>query len=204
MELRSALSEALKSRTPSAATSDQFLVEACLAGNERAWSALVGKYKRLIYSIPVRQKFSPADASDIFQSVCLDLLENLPRLRDATKVKSWLITVTVRKCFHFRQERMKSHITLPPEEADGVIDESSDPARISMTVEREQAIREALEKLSPRCAMLIKHLFFDEPQLSYAKIAERIGVSANTIGSTRERCLEKLRVLLEEAGVSLD
>jgi hypothetical protein len=53
---------------------DRRLVAECLEGNEEAWSALVDKYKNLIFSIPVKYGFSPDDASDIFQAVCVELM----------------------------------------------------------------------------------------------------------------------------------
>jgi hypothetical protein len=62
--------------------SNSHLVRECLAGNEAAWAALIDKYKNLIYSIPIKRGFSPEDAADLFQSVCLDLLSELQRLRD--------------------------------------------------------------------------------------------------------------------------
>ena len=39
---------------PGAAWTDSRLVRACLDGDERAWAALIAKYKNLIYSIPLK------------------------------------------------------------------------------------------------------------------------------------------------------
>lgn len=69
------------------------MVAECLAGNEQAWSALIEKYKRLIYSIPTKYQASPEDAADIFQAVCLELFSELPRLRKAESLRAWLVTV---------------------------------------------------------------------------------------------------------------
>lgn len=204
MELRTTLSQALKSLGVAEVVTDQALVEACLGGDERAWNALVERYKRLIFSIPVKQRIPPSDAADVFQGVCLDMLENLSTLRDTSKLKSWLITVTARKCFHWWQAQQRSAVPLAEGQAEAMIDENADLSRLTLEVEREQVIRDALEKLPPRCAVLIRHLFFDEPQMPYARIAEKIGVSTNTIGSTRERCLEKLRAILTESGIALE
>ena len=55
------------------ARTDAQLVRDCLAGNEQAWCALIDKYKKLIYSIPVKWSLSRDDANDIFQAVCVDL-----------------------------------------------------------------------------------------------------------------------------------
>ena len=73
---------------------DTELISMCLQGDSRAWEALILRYRRLIYSIPVRFSFGSADASDVFQSVCLKLIEHLHELKDETKLSAWLITTT--------------------------------------------------------------------------------------------------------------
>ena len=49
-------------------------------GRRQAWEALILRYRRLIYSIPVKFSFTTADASDVFQAVCLKLIEHLHEL----------------------------------------------------------------------------------------------------------------------------
>src|SRR5215467_7498942 len=78
---------------------DPELVEECLSGEAAAWEALVFRYQRLIYSIPVKLGFSQDDAADVFQSICLKLVEKLETLRDHSKLGSWLITATTRECW---------------------------------------------------------------------------------------------------------
>ncbi len=80
----------------------------CLAGDERAWSALLDRYKSLIYSIPLRYGAPPQDAADIFQAVCLDLFNELPRLRDAEALQGWLIRVTTHKCYHWKRRQSET------------------------------------------------------------------------------------------------
>ena len=45
---------------------DPELVSLCLKGDALAWEALISRYRRLIYSVPVRFGFTPADAADVF------------------------------------------------------------------------------------------------------------------------------------------
>jgi hypothetical protein len=59
-------------------SADQALIASCLNGDQEAWARLIDKYKNLIYSIPVKLGMHQ-DASDIFQSVCVDLLAELPK-----------------------------------------------------------------------------------------------------------------------------
>jgi len=67
-------------------------------------------------------------------------------------------------------------------------------------LDREQLIRMSIAKLTERCQQVIKALFFEDPFPGYATIAARLGLSSNSIGFTRDRCLERLGKLLEELG----
>ncbi len=63
----------------------------------------LSKYKNLIFSIPIKYGFSREESADIFQSVCLDILHELERLRDSRALAGWLIRITQNKCFHQQQ-----------------------------------------------------------------------------------------------------
>jgi DNA-directed RNA polymerase specialized sigma24 family protein len=82
---------------------DASLIERCLRGEEAAWTVLVCKYKNLIFSFPIKYGFSREEAADIFQSVCLDLLYELKRLREPRALAARLIRITYHRCHHQRQ-----------------------------------------------------------------------------------------------------
>src|ERR1700757_405994 len=84
---------------------DALIIDACLDGNEKAWQALVNRYKRLVYSIPIKWGLSPEDSVDIFQAVWLDCFRQLSSLRDLERLQPWLIRVTVRKCHRFSADK---------------------------------------------------------------------------------------------------
>jgi len=58
------------------AWSEERLVRECCEGNQAAWSALIEKYKNLIFSIPIKFGLSREDAADVFQAVCADLWQD--------------------------------------------------------------------------------------------------------------------------------
>ncbi len=180
---------------------DSRLVRECLAGSDQAWFALVEKYKKLIFSIPVKYGFSADDANDIFQTVCLDLLSELPKLRRAQALPKWIMQVTAHKCFHRKQYLQRVELSDPNAE---VLDKGT-PARaeaILREAQEEQSLRQAMNDLPPRCRQLIEMLFFDEPARPYQEIAETLGLAVGSVGFIRQRCLEKLRKNLVEAGFS--
>ena len=178
--------------------SDSHLVQECLKGNESGWSALIGKYKNLIFSIPIRYGLSEEDAADIFQAVCMDLLTELPRLREPNALAGWLIQVSRNKCFHRKQAQERYKV----QEIDDLNSYASpaEPEGLVTQVEQEQVLREALLDLSPRCRQLVHMLFFEMPARPYQQVASELELAAGSIGFIRRRCLDKLRRRLEELG----
>jgi DNA-directed RNA polymerase specialized sigma24 family protein len=43
-------------------------------------------------------------------------------------------------------------------------------------------------------------LFYQEPQVSYRDLAQRLGLATGSIGFIRGRCLKRLQRALEESG----
>jgi len=178
---------------------DRRLVSECLNGNEEAWNALIDKYKRLIYSIPVKYGFSPDEATDIFQAVCLELLTELPKLRKAEALPKWIIQITSHKCFHTKKDKLRTETADPEDPAF----EQSVPARAESVLreaEDEQRLRDVLSALPDRCQEMLRMLFFEEPPLPYDQVARRLGIATGSIGFIRQRCLDRARKELEKAG----
>jgi RNA polymerase sigma factor (sigma-70 family) len=185
---------------PASDWSNTKLVTACLAGDERAWVVLVDRYKNLIYSIPLRYGTTPQDAADIFQTVCLDLFNELPRLRDADALQSWLIRVTTHKCYHWKRKKSSQEEDLDDDSADTISATDLIPAELLAEVEQEQLVQEAVSQLPPRCKEMIELLFFEHPPMPYTEVARRLQLAKGSIGFIRGRCLKRLKKVLEEKG----
>lgn len=95
------------SRVESLLVDDRTLVKACLDGDPEAWKFVILRYQRLICSIHIRARFSPVNAADIFQSVCLKLFEKLASLRKQEHISSWLMTTTIRECWRVVENRRR-------------------------------------------------------------------------------------------------
>lgn len=189
-----------KAKSPQPA-SDADLITQCLKGKESAWSALIEKYKSLIFSIPIHYGFAQDDAADIFQSVCMDLLADLPRLRNPEALAGWLIQVTRNKCFHRKQSQARSKV-----QEIGELDPPApdiEPENLVFLVQQEQLLREALGELPAQCQELVKMLFFETPPRPYEEIAKELRLARGSVGFVRKNCLEKLKERLEGLGLQL-
>jgi RNA polymerase sigma factor (sigma-70 family) len=183
-------SKVATSGDPMAVWNDANLLQACLAGDEQAWAVLLERYSRLIYTIPLRFGFSRVVADEIFQEVCLALLEDQESLRDYQRVRAWLVTVTRRACIRRLQQGKKVQfvdlLEYVESAAEGAVEDDL------IVLEEEYLVHRALESLPPRCQRLLRALFFESPPRSYEAIAEDIGIPIGSIGPTRARCLERL------------
>jgi RNA polymerase sigma factor (sigma-70 family) len=177
--------------------SDAHLVAECLKGKETAWSSLIEKYKNLIFSIPIHYGFTEEDSADIFQSVCMDLLTELPRLREPNALAGWLIQVARNKCFHKKQALSRSKVQEigdldPPAPVAG-------PENLVSQAQQEQRLRDAIAELPARCRNLLNMLFFETPPRPYEEIAKELELPRGSIGFARKGCLDKLRERMENS-----
>jgi RNA polymerase sigma factor (sigma-70 family) len=180
---------------------DRDLVSRCLAGEEAAWETLVRRYQRLIYSIPIRYGLKEETAADVFQSVCMLLLEHLGSLKDRGKLASWIITTTTRECWRVSHRlRREAPIGEMGEDDERFVPEVADDHPLAeeeqIRFEEQHQVREAVQALPERCRRLVELLYYDESRPSYEEISRRMEMPVPSIGPTRARCLEKLRKLL--------
>jgi RNA polymerase sigma factor (sigma-70 family) len=178
---------------------DTRLVRQCLDGDQDAWSSLLERYQRLIYSIPVKYGLTQSESTDIFQDVCVELLAELPRLREPRALPKWLSQVTAHKCAQLKRLANRQP-SAPADTIDEVADSGDLTEQVLLDVEREQALRDAVAALPPRCRQLIHALFYETPAKPYREIARDLNLACGSIGFIRGRCLGRLRTELRKNG----
>jgi RNA polymerase sigma factor (sigma-70 family) len=199
--MKTKLQEIALGNSPSPAWSDEDLVAECLSGNQQAWTALVSKYKNLVYSVPMKYRMSAEDAADVFQSVWSELYNELARLRRPGAVRSWLVTVASNQCYRWKRNQRKWGEPADPEFDIETLADDSGTQALHEAIEREQVVREAIQSLPERCQTMVRLLFYSDPPMPYSEVAQRLGLAEGSIGFIRGRCLQKLRRNLEDRGV---
>lgn len=157
-----------------------------------SWELLIRRYQNLIYSVPIRYRFSLEDAADVFQSVCVILLQNLKTLRNVETLSTWLYVTTRRECWKVAKKKRRE-----------VQLEKWDEAFVEPEGEKlilQHRIRQALDLVSEKCQQLLKALYYTDPPMSYDDVSEHFAIPYGSIGPTRARCLEKLQKLLGKKG----
>jgi RNA polymerase sigma factor (sigma-70 family) len=173
------------------------LVRAAAAGNEPAWNRLVETYAGLVWAVARSHRLTDADAADVSQATWLRLLEHLDDLHDPERVGAWLATTARRECLRIvragdRQVPYGDDLPEPVDPGPHVDD-------ALLTSERDAALWTAFGRLRRGDQALLRLLTAD-PQLRYEEISAALGMPIGSIGPTRARALERLRVELTRDG----
>lgn len=176
---------------------DARLLEACLAGDQQAWTDLVERYTRLIYSIVLKSGLNEHDTADVVQNVFTIVLRRLESLQQPDRFSAWLITTTHRECWRFAKSRREVNIE------DGVEQTDPEPTADAQVVDWEHAAltHRALNQLGGQCQRLLELLFLSDTRADYKSIATDLGISIGSIGPTRARCLKRLKGHLAKLGI---
>jgi RNA polymerase sigma factor (sigma-70 family) len=141
-------------------------------------------------------KLADSDAADVVQATWLRLLEHIDRIEHPDRIGSWLATTARHECLRHVARRKKVILVDDDLAFSDVSTEQPDLDERLIADENAEAVRQALSRLPWRWRRLLELLMMDPPA-SYAEISSQLGLPVGSIGPTRGRCLERLRVLLQ-------
>ena len=153
-----------------------------------SWDALVERYSRLVWSVPRSFRLSHADACDVYQCTWLCLAEHLSRIHSPEALGLWLIRTATRQSIAVLRVRGREVSYDLWEPASPL----PTPDEVVITSERQRRLWSALTTLDERCQRLLR-IAAHNPELSYAQVADALGMKVGSVGSTRSRCLADLR-----------
>jgi RNA polymerase sigma factor (sigma-70 family) len=135
-------------------------------------------YRFLVYLV------GPGEAEDCFQETFLSALRAYPRLRDASNLKSWVLTIAHRKALdsHRARRRRPEPVEVVPEEASGpsLDGEAADPV-----------LWRAVGGLPPKQRAAVVHRFVGD--LPYRDIAKVMGTTEEAARRSVHEGVRKLR-----------
>jgi len=163
------------------------------AGDRSAISELVRLMTPLVWNVVRAQGLDRPTAEDATQNVWLDLLRGGDEIRSPQALTRWLVTVSRREAIRLRDQQRRSQpvdpVTLDlPDEAN-LMEE-----RVSQD-DQYRRLWAHVQRLPHRCRMLLRIVaFVDRPD--YDMVSQELKMPRGSIGPTRGRCLNKLRLLL--------
>ncbi|WP_437300690.1 RNA polymerase sigma factor [Sorangium sp. So ce426] len=189
------------------------LVEAMIAGDERAWRAFHARYDRLVHRCisGVIARFSAVvaqdDIRDIHATLLVQLLSNdMRKLRtfDAgrgARLSSWIGTLAVHCAYDHLRSRRRAPRCAPLDDAAVELPcERPSPQEQAERRERAAIVGRVLHAFSSKDREFVA-LYFAEG-LPPEQIAARMGISVKTVYSKRHKIQSRLEAMLSSVSLA--
>ena len=150
----------------------------------------------MLWSIALRHGLNESDAADVVQTTWLRLLEHIDDVRDPARLGSWLATTAQREALRCVARSRRFVLSDDETTFDGPDRLSAPVDEALLASEQAAAAQEALNTLPPNWRTLVRALTQDPP-LTYEEICTDLGVPIGSIGPTRNRCVRRLRALVD-------
>src|SRR2546426_11383041 len=170
------------------------------ANEDAAYDELVRVYSTSIYHVAYRMLGDGADASDVVQDIFLKIFRNIGGFKGEAALKTWIFKIAFSEILNRLRwwKRRHRYATLSLDESpngntpgDGVADAGPTPEEVLQAKEREDAIQQALRRLSHEHRSII--VLRDIEGFSYTEIADVLGISMGTVKSRLARARADLK-----------
>lgn len=186
--------------------SEAELVRLARQGDESAFALLVEQNQSRIYNLALRMTRNPDDAAELTQEAFLNAWRGLSKFQGESSFSTWLYRLTSNLCIDFlRREKRRSGLSMTvslDDEEEGrqadVPDGRFSPEQSAERREVQELIRAGLRSLSEehRRVLVLREL----DGLSYAEIAQLLGLEEGTVKSRIARARLALRKYLIATG----
>ena len=186
---------------------DLELVRQFQKGDESAFSELIARYQRKVYSVALSMVKNPEDAMDIAQDAFIKVHRYLGGFQGSSSFYTWLYRIVVNLCIdHLRRSGKRINVDFDEriggqsQAADGnammANRQDVDPQRMLSRKELAVQIRGAVDALPPyhRAVIVMREI----EGMSYSEIAKAMKVSKGTIMSRLHHARQKLQRSLGE------
>lgn len=188
-------------------TSDAELVARALAGSERAFADLLGRYERPVFTLVLRMVRDRSTAEDLAQDAFLKAFDKLATYDPRRKLSSWLFKIAHNTAIDHLRRREVATVSLDepaggeepgaplravPDTATGTPEAAAERADLS------RALARAVARLRPEYREVVALRY--QAGLEYGEIVEATGYPLGTVKTYLHRARKELAVLMEEQG----
>jgi RNA polymerase sigma-70 factor (ECF subfamily) len=178
---------------PSESESPEFWMAQLKAGREEALAHLMARFERPLFAFLHRRLQGESGVvQELAQEVFLKCLQHCQRFEEGRPVAAWLFTLAANAATDHLRRRGRE--VPPPETFDAPDPQPSTPWESVDQSRRIQALRGALEGLTPRQrSMVVAYYVHEQP---VKKIAQDLECAEGTVKATLFQSLQKLRKTL--------
>ena len=188
--------QASRSIVAAQATSDEMLLESIADGNRPAMHILYARHNVRVYRFILRIVRDTTMAEDLVSQVFLDVWRTASQFEGRSQVSTWLLSIARFKALSELRRRPEFALD---DTALSIVDPADDPEIAAVKTDRDETLRQCLQKLSAEHREVIDLVYYHE--MSIEQVAEIVGVPANTVKTRVFHARRRLADLLAAAGV---
>jgi RNA polymerase sigma-70 factor (ECF subfamily) len=163
------------------------------ANEDAAYDELVRTYNAPVFHVAYRMLGDSGDAADAVQEIFIKVFRNIRGFRGDSSLKTWIFRIAFSEILNrlrWWKRRFRSSTVSLDDDRKGTApihlrSSSPSPHHVLESKERDQAIQQALTKLSGEHRSIV--ILRDIEGFSYNEIAEILGVSCGTVKSRLAR-----------------
>lgn len=167
------------------------------AGDDSALDELVRMMSPVLWHVVRATGLDREAAEDVVQNTWLTLVRSAESVRDPQAITRWLCTAARREAWRVSKAATRTR-PVEDEVIDARLPVQSSPEGEVVEDDERAHLWQALGRLPERCQKLLRIVAW-EPRPDYSSVAEGLDMPIGSIGPTRRRCLDKLRVELRGA-----
>ena len=175
--------------------SDQIYIDKVLAGDTNAFAYLINKYKNMSYTVAIKIVKSHEDAEEVAQDSFLKAYEKLNTFKGNAKFSTWLYTIVYRNAITKIRKKKVTTTDIDDYVINNHCEGDDFPQLEALKNEEQQKyVREAIEKLSEKDALLITLFYMNDNSIE--EIEQITGLSQSNIKVKLFRARKKLNLEL--------
>ncbi len=184
---------------------DQKLITLARGGDQKAFEALLKKYRNLVYHVMFKMVRNPQEAEDLCQEAFIKAFSALSSFNEEFAFSTWLMKIATNNCIDYlRKRKLRTYsIDEPLQYKDEQVqvelpDHDPTPDKQLLNEERRKLINDAIQSLPPRYrhVIILRH----QEEKSYEDIAEILKLPLGTVKArifrAREMLNKKIRDIL--------
>jgi RNA polymerase sigma-70 factor (ECF subfamily) len=180
-------------------TSDEALVRAIAAGDQRAMHALYARHSVRVYRFVLRLTKDTSMADDLVSEVFLDVYRGARGFKAKSQVSTWLLAIARNKALSAMRARLDEQLD------DEMVTAIADPADNAETTADKHGrcaiVQRCLSKLSPLHREVLDLVYYHERSVD--EVSQIVGIPVNTVKTRMFYARKRMEKLLETAGLSL-
>ncbi len=179
------------------------LIKQAKSGEVQAFEELVAQYEKTIYNIAYRYFANEHDAVDAMQEVFIKIYRSISGFQEQSSFRTWIYRITVNTCLDLLKKNRRIQVVSIEEEKNSgleqqLADSNGEPEQALEQKELRKSVEEAVMSLRPEYRGAVALRF--AAGLTYAEIAEVLGIDEGTVKSRISRGRRKVCEILRASG----